>query len=364
MLSTDAKVFEPRSSVRERLVRYSGVVVEMHVIVFTKRSAGLTRERIGNLFLYPTNTGMRLAYFFTAYATGKKILSAQGAWLITAQDPFATGAVGYLLKRKLGTPLQLQVHTDFLNPKFRGESVKHFLSAWVALFLISRVDGVRAVSERIARSIYKARPKYPKDRVRVLPAFIDADAIRGTPVTIDLHKRYPDYLRIVLMASRLVREKDIPFALRVAEGVARKLPNTLFLIVGDGPERERIVEAASRLGGHVVIEPWTEALASYYKTADLFFLTSRYEGYGRAPMEAAIAGIPVVMPDVGNPIGAVVTSQEESVFVEAIVTVFSSGEARARILRAQEEQVAKLPTGLEYLWQYEADLAACRAEVR
>ena len=47
------------------------------------------------------------------------------------------------------------------------------------------------------------------------------------------------------------------------------------------------------------MEPWTDDPFSYYKTADLFLLTSNYEGYGMAVVEAMAAGCPVIMTDVG-----------------------------------------------------------------
>ena len=36
--------------------------------------------------------------------------------LVTVQDPFECGLVGMKIKKKLGMPLHVQIHTDFLNP--------------------------------------------------------------------------------------------------------------------------------------------------------------------------------------------------------------------------------------------------------
>jgi glycosyltransferase involved in cell wall biosynthesis len=78
--------------------------------------------------------------------------------------------------------------------------------------------------------------------------------------------------------------------------IVKIYPKTLLVISGDGPEKKNL-----ELRQNVVIEPSVnfETLISYYKAADLFLLTSNYEGYGRTVIEAAAAGLPVVMTDVG-----------------------------------------------------------------
>ena len=103
------------------------------------------------------------------------------------------------------------------------------------------------------------------------------------------------------MASRLTREKNIGLAIGSAKNLIPNHPNILLLIVGSGPELNNLKIQVTRykLQDDVVFEPWTNDLASYYKTADLFLLTSNYEGYGRTVIEAASAGLPVIMTDVG-----------------------------------------------------------------
>ena len=60
------------------------------------------------------------------------------------------------------------------------------------------------------------------------------------------------------------------------------------------------------LHGNVVFAGWSDDIVSYYKTADLFLLTSDYEGYGMTLIEAAAAGCPIVTTDVGA-VGEIIT---------------------------------------------------------
>ena len=60
----------------------------------------------------------------------------------------------------------------------------------------------------------------------------------------------------------------------------------MLLIVGDGSELTKLKAISHKLKANVIFSPWADDLPSYYKTADLFLLTSNYEGYGRTVVEA------------------------------------------------------------------------------
>lgn len=105
------------------------------------------------------------------------------------------------------------------------------------------------------------------------------------------------------MASRLTVEKNIEYAIRSLSLIAKKIPKVLLLVVGDGPQKTKLINEAKRqeCPQNIKFEPTidSETLISYYKTADLFLLTSNYEGYGRTIVEAMIAGCPIVTTNVG-----------------------------------------------------------------
>ena len=73
----------------------------------------------------------------------------------------------------------------------------------------------------------------------------------------------------------------------------------------------------------VIFEPWVEkhVLYSYYKTADLFLLTSLYEGYGLTLAEANAAGSKIISTDVGisREVGAKITPYDPKMLAEAIM---------------------------------------------
>lgn len=286
-----------------RITSYGKFVEELHVIVFSK--GGVQNQCFGNIFLYATNSHSRWLYIFDAYRIAKRIiyqrhLKAHNS-LITCQDPFEAGVVGYFLKRKFKIPLQLQIHVDFLHPYFKKDSFFDRVRVLMARFLLPHADGIRVVHRRIAESL-KAKGYRLKANPVILPIFIDTEKIRNTTSSFDLHQKYHDYDFIILMASRLVLpQKNITLAIKSMPEVINRHPKTLLLIVGDGPARNYLESMIKgyRLEDNIKIERWTDDVVSYYKTADLFLLTSHYEGYGMTIVEAVAAGCNIVSTDAG-----------------------------------------------------------------
>jgi len=303
IISTDRKIFKEGSGVRQRMIEYGGLVKELHIIVFSKKSSGILRQQISeNTWIYSTNSINRWLYIFNAIKIGKKIVSDNSDWLVTTQDPFETGIVGWCIakskKRKI--KLQLQIHTDFLSLYFVKGSVLNKVRVRIAKFLLPKANCVRVVSNRIKKSILSANIKLKSDPF-VLPIFIDIEAVKNVRVDFDLHVKYPQFDKIILMVSRLEKEKNIPLALSVFKQVLEKYPKTGLVIVGDGSRKMSLKEHARNysLKDNVVFEDGKSNVHYFYKTADMFLHTSNYEGYGMVFVEASVLGCPIVTTDVG-----------------------------------------------------------------
>ncbi|HEY0221062.1 MAG TPA: glycosyltransferase, partial [Candidatus Paceibacterota bacterium] len=212
---------------------------------------------------------------------------------------FETGLSAYLLANKFKLPMQVQIHTDFLSHHFR-KSMLNQIRVLIARFIVSRADGLRVVSSFIKDSI-KNSFRGLKIEPEVLPVYVDVEKIINTPITKDIDKDFPDFKFIILMASRLSREKRIDVAIKAMKEVVEKFPQTGLVICGSGKEKNKLKAYTKRLNleKSVVFAGWHEDLISYYKTANLFLLTSEYEGYGMTLVEAGAAGCPIVTTKVG-----------------------------------------------------------------
>ena len=185
----------------------------------------------------------------------------------------------------------MQIHTEVFSPFFYSENLVNKIRTSLAKFLLPRADGIRVVSERIKKSIEETFPDGSlSSRIMVLPILVDIEKIKNARVNTDLHLEKPGEF-IILMASRITREKNIGLAIKAVKGLSVTL-----LIVGDGPEINNLKRMSY---GNVSFAPFTDDLNSYYKTCDMFLLTSNYEGYGMTLIEAAAAGAKIISSDVG-----------------------------------------------------------------
>lgn len=107
--------------------------------------------------------------------------------------------------------------------------------------------------------------------------------------------------KIVLAIGRLVEQKDLVLFLEAAALLIRKVPDTCFRIVGDGPDRAELEHTAERLGlrEHVAFLGERSDIPELLQAANVLWLTSAWEGFPNVVLEALACGIPVVARNVG-----------------------------------------------------------------
>jgi glycosyltransferase involved in cell wall biosynthesis len=301
-IGTDRTLFAEGSAVRLRQIENAKNYAELHIIVFTQKSDSFTEVSIApNCWVYPTQSRSRFFYPFDAIRLGRFIMSRRGINTISCQDPFLTGMAGISLKKQFAVPLELQLHTDIGSPHFTRFFLNKIYKA-LALSYLPQADRVRVVSNRIKTYLHDRLGIAP-DKIEVRPISVTVQSIQAMPVTVDLRTKYPQFEKRILIASRLEKEKNISMALAAYAQVLKKNPRIGLIIVGAGTQASAIKKQISDAGlqNSVIVESWADrpTLVSYYKTADLFLLTSWYEGYGMSLIEAQAAGCRIVSTDVG-----------------------------------------------------------------
>lgn len=106
----------------------------------------------------------------------------------------------------------------------------------------------------------------------------------------------PAGARIVTVGS-MKKQKNHPLLLRAFGRLDR--PDARLMFVGDGAGREGLLSLARELGvvDRVILAGFQHDPTPFYQTADLFALSSDYEGFGNVIVEALACGLPVVSTD-------------------------------------------------------------------
>ena len=379
MISTDRKLFEENSAVKRRVVEYGKLVEDLHIIVFNKDFRFEKRLIGNNISVYPTNSKNKLFYIFDAIKIGRKIVenwkskvedsSNKNNILVTCQDPFETGFVGWVIAKSKKTKLHLQVHTDFLTLDFQTTSVLNKIRSQLAMFLIIQADGVRVVSERIKKSILSWKLK-KEEKLSVLPIFVDIEKIKNTEIRFDLHKKYLQFDFIIFTASRFEKEKNLLMMIDIMKEVVKKYPKIGLVVVGEGSQKDILNKKIykEKMQNNIFVDNWQKDLISYYKTSDLFLFTSNYEGYGMVLLESAVAGCPILTTNVGL-VGSVLkegsvevcTRKNKRCFIKKILNLVENKNLLEEMTIKAKQDVENnvMKTKEEYLSAYKKDWERC-----
>ncbi|QXP91767.1 glycosyltransferase [Methylococcus capsulatus] len=148
----------------------------------------------------------------------------------------------------------------------------------------------------------------------------------------------------IVSASRFSSQKDFPTLLAAFKDVLAHRPARLVL-VGDGELRQDIERIASDLGirEHVVMVGFRENPFPYMAQADIFVLSSFFEGFGNVIVEAMALGVPVVASDCPSGPAEIISDGENGFLVpvgdaralaDRCVTLLSDDERRSAMVRS------------------------------
>jgi asparagine synthase (glutamine-hydrolysing) len=183
----------------------------------------------------------------------------------------------------------------------------HGVEAWkqtrnpIANACVRRIDDFISVSA-VTRKRFLRWAGLRQDQGIILPNCVDLSAFTPGQKSRSLIERYGLKDRAVLLTvGRLAveeRYKGVDEVIEVLPRLVQKIPNLVYLIVGDGADRGRLQEKARNLGmkDRVVFAgkiPESEK-ADHYRLADVYIMPGYGEGFGIVYLEALACGIPVI----------------------------------------------------------------------
>lgn len=122
----------------------------------------------------------------------------------------------------------------------------------------------------------------------------------SNPQKTRYHLEIPDGWQTIVMVGRLDPQKAPNYLIEAFAQVLKQSPKTLLLLVGEGELHTSLQTQTQKLGitNHVRFLGSREDVPEILKIADIFALSSLWEGLGRAMTEAMLLGKPVVVPNI------------------------------------------------------------------
>lgn len=188
---------------------------------------------------------------------------------------------------RLGTNLATAMrYKHWLTRLARFKSIQYFYKHFTAII---------AVSHGVAKDTHKIS-KVPLNKIHVVRNPVITDKLLNQSQLPPSHpwlvdKKYP----VIIGIGRLTRQKGFDTLIRAFAHINQKIDSRL-IILGDGNLKNELEALSKQLGVFEKIDfpGFSDNPYSYLRTADLFILSSRWEGSPNALTEAMALGTQVV----------------------------------------------------------------------
>jgi glycosyltransferase involved in cell wall biosynthesis len=311
-------------------------------------------------------------------------LLSQGVPVHLIRKRFKADLMAYLrLKNTLAQLKPDIVHTWLFAANSYGRQIAHSLGVpvivagercvdpwkkswhgWVDRYLMKKTDCI-ATNSRAIQDFYAGRG-LPSDRFQIIPNAVlpsTAEPMDKQSLCQRLGLPYRKY--IVGAIGRLWVQKGYPDLVWAAELLRVAIKDVWFLIIGDGPERERLMELRDQYRSDDVVRfaghrrDSQELLTAF----DLLWNGSLYEGQSNTILEAMQAGVPVIATDIPGNRELVLSGQTGYLYPPGDVGQLARlsynlliDEERRRRMSAEGRDRVKQYFSLENMVQQYADL--------
>jgi glycosyltransferase involved in cell wall biosynthesis len=358
-LGLDNSILDKDSKLAKRVREYGDLVEKYIAIAPSEKNKEISLSN--RVKAYGVKSNNKILGLFKIFNLAKKIIKREDIDVITVQDQYYLGLAGLALARKFNIGLEIQVH---------GFEKLSGLRKIAAKLILPRADAVRCVSRRLKKRL---RDEFgvKEDKITVAPIYSD---IRGFEYPIGYTKP-PDRF-VFLTVGRLVPVKNIEMQIAAFKNLELRIKNLELWIVGEGPERKNLEFRIKNLelNNKIKLFGWQDSLDEFYAQADVFLLTSNYEGWGLAVIEAAAYGLPIIMTDVGcageairdGESGIIIPVGRQKKLEEAMVKLVEDENLRRKLGESARQAVLALPNKERTLELYKKswEKAAENAELK
>lgn len=210
--------------------------------------------------------------------------------VIHAHD-WLTLKAGMAVKQAVNRPLVAHIHaTEFDRAGGKGGNPIIHEIEYEGLMMADRIIAVSNLTKQILIDRYQL----PADKIEVIHNTINHEELDALP-DVDTYL-YAERMKregycVVATVGRLTIQKGLHHFMRAAAKAARRLNRFVFIVAGDGEQRDELIELSAELGiaDSVLFTGFVrgKALRDVYGVADVFVMSSISEPFGLTALEAA-----------------------------------------------------------------------------
>lgn len=176
---------------------------------------------------------------------------------------------------------------------------KKFYHSWLEGFT-SQWCGLIIANSQTAKGLLVNRDGVDENKIAVIYNGLNFEAFKTKSTTDEIRKELniAKNAVVAVYAGRLHAEKGADLLPKIALDTK----DTVFLIVGDGPQKEAIALQAKTLGiaDRFIMTGWRMDIPDILNASDIYILPSREESFPQGIIEAMYYSLPVVVTDVGG----------------------------------------------------------------
>ena len=252
------------------------------------------RERGGTLYTLNLNHSTNLNY---VYRPIKSFLKDRTYDIIHIHASTIQELAAIAAATKNNKSSKIIVHSHATGSKFTV--LIRLFRAIASISMKKHVDYYCACTKSAAE--WKFTPKYQKQ------THIIANGINTEQFLFDSVRRNTMRSKLQISDSEFVlgnvgslcETKNQSYLLSVFAKLLQKRPNSKLILVGDGPDRNALVQLAEKKGvsNRVIFVGNTNDVAGYLMAMDAFVFPSKHEALPFAVIEAQATGLPVIASD-------------------------------------------------------------------
>ncbi len=266
---------------------------------------GVKVHRVDNFMIAPNNfIDWVMQLNFNMIAKTGEIIAKEGKFDVIHAHDWLTAYAAKTLKTSYNIPMICTIHATEAgrNNGIRTDMQKYINDTeWLLTYEASEV----IVNSNYMKSEIQRLFGLPFEKINVVPNGVNLNNFNNVYRDYDFRRRFAmDNEKIVLFIGRLVYEKGIQHLISAMPKILDHYHDVKLVIAGKGGMLDELKAQANNLGisQKVYFAGYLNSkdVQKMYRCADISVFPSTYEPFGIVALEAMLAGVPVVVSDIGG----------------------------------------------------------------